>query len=110
MYSRIVAVREQTMIKLFAWIGFSCLFLLIITLAIPNTQIVTLYYYAGQIEIRLTLLLLFTFSLGIILGLMTHLLLWWQLHRNNQRLKKLHQQALHELNRLAVHAQDASTQ
>ena len=98
------------MIKLLTWIGFSCLFLLIIALAIPNTQTVTLYYYAGQLELRLTLLLLLVLSIGILLGFMAHFLWLWRLRRDNQRLKKLHQQALHEINRLAVHSQDISTQ
>lgn len=96
------------MVKLFAWFGFILVFLLMVTFALANTQTVTIYYYVGQTELRLTILLFFVLSFGVLLGLMANFLWLWKLRRENQCLKKSHQHALHEINTLRT--QDISPQ
>lgn len=90
------------MIKLFAWFSFILVFLLMVAFALPNTQTVTIYYYIAQTELRLTVLLFFTLSFGVLLGFMSHFLWLWKLRHENQRLKKSHQNALHKINTLVA--------
>ncbi|WP_353573084.1 LapA family protein [Candidatus Albibeggiatoa sp. nov. BB20] len=98
------------MVKLFVWFGFILVFLLMVAFALLNTQAVTIYYYVGQMELRLTLLLFSVLCLGVLLSSIAHFLWLWKLRRDNQRLKKSHKNALHEINTLVARTQDTSTQ
>ncbi|MEK7989770.1 MAG: LapA family protein [Thiotrichaceae bacterium] len=98
------------MVKLFAWFGFILVFLLMAAFALSNIQTVTIYYYIGQTELRLTVLLFFVLSFGVLLGLIANFLWLWKLRKDNLRLKKLHKNALHEINTLVARTQDIHTQ
>lgn len=71
---------------------FSYLFLLIImlvglTFASLNSTIVTFNYYLGVKNIALSLLLVFAFGGGIVLGLLVAIFPWIKVKRDNMRLK-----------------------
>jgi uncharacterized membrane protein YciS (DUF1049 family) len=81
-----------------------------VAFALPNIQTVTIYYYIDQIELRLTVLLFFVWSFGVLLGLIANFLWLWKLRQDNLRLKKLYKNAQHEINTLVARTQDIHTQ
>lgn len=95
------------MLRIIAWIVFFTIFLITILLTIPNAHIVKLNYYVGSLEIHLTVLLMVTLFVGVLLGIFFNLMWVWNLYRENQRLKKLHKQALREVH-LLLTPQDTS--
>lgn len=88
------------MLRIIAWIVFFTIFLVTILLTIPNAHVVNLNYYMGNLEIHLTLLLMVTLCIGILLGVFFNFMWVWNLYLENQRLKKLHKQALREVHLL----------
>lgn len=100
------------MLRTLAWMSFFLVFCLTVVLTIPNAHLVELNYYGGSISIHLTILLLITLGIGIFLGIIFNLMWVWNLHRDHQKLKKLHKQTLRELDTLTYtkNNQDTSTQ
>lgn len=92
------------MLHFFAWIVWIILFVVTTAFTIPNMHLVTLNYYIANVEISVAVLLLLTLSIGMLLGISLNLLRIWSLQRDNQRLKKLHKQNLHEINILLAKA------
>jgi len=87
-------------LHLIAWIVWIILFIATAAFTIPNLHLVTLNYYVASVELSVAVLLLLTLSIGMLLGISFNLLRIWSLQRDNQRLKKLHKQNLHEINTL----------
>jgi uncharacterized integral membrane protein len=80
--------------RLFTGMSFGLIFMLILIIALPNQHTVSIYYYVDHAELKLTVLLFITFSLGLILGVVSQLLWLWKLMRENYRLKKHYQSVL----------------
>ncbi|MBU0744005.1 MAG: LapA family protein [Gammaproteobacteria bacterium] len=58
-----------------------------LTFASLNSTVVTFNYYLGMKDIALSLLLVFTFGSGIVLGLLVAILPWIKVKRDNVRVK-----------------------
>jgi uncharacterized membrane protein YciS (DUF1049 family) len=58
-----------------------------LTFASLNSSIVTFNYYLGVKDIALSLLLVFVFGGGIVLGLLVSIFPWLKVKRDNMRLK-----------------------
>jgi Predicted membrane protein len=56
--------------------------------AVLNPVIVTFDYYLGATDIALSLLLVFVFGGGMLLGSLLSIVPWFRLRRNNLRLKR----------------------
>jgi uncharacterized integral membrane protein len=82
------------------WIVWVVLFVVTAALTLPNTHLVTVNYYFASVELSVSVLLLLTLCLGMLLGMSFNVLRLWSLQRDNQRLKRLHKQTLHEINTL----------
>lgn len=85
---------------LMVWIVWVVLFVVTVALTLPNTHLVTVNYYFASVELSVSVLLLSALCLGMLLGMSFNVLRMWSLQRDNQRLKRLHKQTLHEINTL----------
>lgn len=74
--------------------------------SIPNAHTVTLYYYFGQLEIRLALLLLLCLLLGVALTALINMGLILKLRNDKRRLEKARQTLEQENSRLRANAKD----
>lgn len=92
------------MLHFVAWMVWILLFIITAAFTIPNMHLVTLNYYVASVELSVAVLLLLALSIGMLLGISLNLLRIWSLQRDNQRLKKLHKQNLHEINTLLAKA------
>lgn len=58
-----------------------------LTFASLNSNVVNFNYYLGKIDIALSLLLVFTFGAGILIGLLVAIGPWIKVKRESRRLK-----------------------
>jgi len=90
------------MLRIIAWIFFIILFCLALVFIIPNTQLVTLNYYSGEIKLSFAIILFITLCIGTILGVLFNLMWLWGLRRQNQLLRKEIKQQQKKINTLRV--------
>ena len=89
------------MLKIITWMLALLLFASVAVLVVPNIELtVTLHYYIGSIDINVVLLLIISIFIGAILGIFFNLTWVWHLRSNNRQLRKLHKQALKEIENL----------
>jgi uncharacterized integral membrane protein len=97
------------MLRIVAWIVLLLVFCFTVVLTIPNTHLVTLNYYVGSTEIHLTVLLLISLCVGALLGSLFNLMWVWKVYRDNQRLRKLYKQMLHEVDGKCAYSKQSVT-
>lgn len=93
-------IGDNNMLYLMVWIVWVVLFVVTAALTIPNSHLIIFNYYFSSVELSVPVLFLLVLSLGMLLGVSFNGLRVWGLQRDNQRLRKLHKQTLHEINTL----------
>lgn len=86
--------------RILSYIIFLLLFLLGLAFAFLNHNIVTFNYYFGSKQIPLSLLLVFSFGVGILFGFLSHIFYWIKLKAENIYLKSRLKNAEKEVNNL----------
>ena len=76
-----------TIMRLFSYLILLLIVLAGLTFAALNSTVVTFNYYIGSKTIALSLLLIFTFGIGIFFGFFVTLFPWLKLKRENRKLK-----------------------
>jgi putative membrane protein len=74
--------------RIFYYILIGLVLLLGITFAILNSSLVTFHYYFGTMQVPLSLILGFTFGIGILLGWLLGLKIILRIKRENRSLRR----------------------